>query len=101
MSTPAQTDAVPQVNIEQLRARLAALEGEVVQLKVRPAPSRNMDQIVALRPEVKVVFIPEAGSRMAGAQGLRDNSFLSLQTAPRSEPNDDERPAVVDRWGSI
>ena len=38
-NTPGQTEDAPENDIEQLRARLADLEGEVVQLKARPAPS--------------------------------------------------------------
>ena len=43
MNTPGQTEDVPENDIEQLRARLAGLEGEVVQLKARPAPSIDAD----------------------------------------------------------
>src|SRR5690348_15261760 len=44
MSSPGQ-DAPPN-DIEQLRARLAGLEGEVVQLKARPAPSIDAESML-------------------------------------------------------
>jgi len=46
MSTLGQTEDVPENDIEQLRARLADLEGEVVQLKARPAPSIDAESML-------------------------------------------------------
>ena len=46
MSTPGQAENAPQNDIEQLRARLADLEGEVVQLKARPAPSIDAESML-------------------------------------------------------
>jgi PAS domain S-box-containing protein len=46
MSTSGQAEDAPQNDIEQLRARLADLEGEVVQLKARPAPSIDAESML-------------------------------------------------------
>jgi PAS domain S-box-containing protein len=46
MSTPGQAEDSPQNDIEQLRARLAGLEGEVVQLKARPAPPPDAESML-------------------------------------------------------
>lgn len=46
MQTPGQTEDVPESDIKQLRARLADLEGEVVQLKARPAPSIGAESML-------------------------------------------------------
>jgi PAS domain S-box-containing protein len=43
---PGQTEDVLENDIEQLRARLAGLEGEVVQLKARPAPSIDAESVL-------------------------------------------------------
>ena len=44
--TPGQTQNVPESDIEQLRARLADLEGQVVQLKAKPAPSVDAESML-------------------------------------------------------
>lgn len=46
MSTPGQAEDVTQNDIEKLRTRLADLEGEVVQLKGRPAPSIDVESML-------------------------------------------------------
>jgi len=46
MSTLDHAKDAPQHGIEQLRARLADLEGEVVQLKARPAPSIDAESML-------------------------------------------------------
>ena len=46
MSTLGQAEVESPNDIEQLRARLADLEGEVVQLKARPAPSIDAESIL-------------------------------------------------------
>ena len=46
MSTSGENEIPPQSDIEQLRARLADLEGEVVHLKARPAPSIDTETLL-------------------------------------------------------
>jgi|SRR5579871_1669944 len=46
MSSPGQAQDAPPNDLDQLRARLADLEGEVVQLKARPAPSIDAESML-------------------------------------------------------
>src|SRR5579864_174444 len=46
MSSPGQIEDAPPNDLEQLRARLADLEDEVVQLKARPAPSIDAESML-------------------------------------------------------
>ena len=46
MSTLRQAEDAPQNDIEQLRARLADLESEMVQLKAKPAPSLDAESML-------------------------------------------------------
>ncbi len=59
MSTPARPKAAPQVDIEQLRARLATLAGEVAQLKARLAPSIDAESLLEDRILVPAVDTTE------------------------------------------
>jgi PAS domain S-box-containing protein len=46
MNTPGQTQNIPENDIEELRARLADLESQVVQLKAKPAPSIDAESML-------------------------------------------------------
>ena len=74
MSTLDLPEDRPQNDAEQLRARLAALEGEVVQLKARPAPSMDIecmlesatDGFLVYDSEFQFTYLNGDGERLLG-----------------------------------
>jgi len=71
MSTLGQAENVPQNDIEQLRARLADLEGEVVQLKARPAPSIDAESILENATDGFLVYDSEFRFTYVNGDGER------------------------------
>jgi len=59
MSTPGPAEDGHENDIEQLRARLAGLEGEVVQLKARPAPPSDAESLIENATDGFVVYDSE------------------------------------------
>jgi len=74
MCTLVRAEDAPLEDIEQLRARLAALEGEVVQLKARPAPSIDAasilenatDGFAVYDSEFRFTYLNTDGERLLG-----------------------------------
>jgi PAS domain S-box-containing protein len=72
--TPGSAEDVPQNDIEQLRARLADLESEVVHLKTRPAPSIDAesmlenatDGFLVYDSEFQFTYLNSDGERLLG-----------------------------------
>jgi PAS domain S-box-containing protein len=74
MSTLSQAEDSPQNDIEQLQARLADLEGEMVQLKAKPAPSLDAesmlenatDGFLVYNSEFQFTYLNGDGERLVG-----------------------------------
>jgi PAS domain S-box-containing protein len=74
MSTPGQAANAAQIDIEQLRVRLADLEGEVVQLKAKPAPlidaesllENATDGFLVYDSEFQLIYVNSDGERLLG-----------------------------------
>src|SRR5450432_4047797 len=74
MSTLGQAEAAPHNDIEQLQARLADLEGEMLQLKARPAPSLDVesmgenatDGFLVYDSEFQFTYLNGDGERLLG-----------------------------------
>ena len=71
MSTQSQAVDTPQNDIEQLQARLAGLEGEVVQLKARPAPSLDAESMLENATDGFLVYDSEFQFTYLNADGER------------------------------
>jgi len=71
MNTPGQTEDVPETDIEQLRARLADLEGEVVLLKARPAPSADAESMLENATDGFLVYDSEFHFTYVNGDGER------------------------------
>src|SRR5579863_8157992 len=74
MSSPGQVEDAPPNDIEQLRARFAFLEGEVLQLKARPAQSIDAesmlenatDSFLVYDSEFQFTYLNGDGERLLG-----------------------------------
>ncbi len=71
MSTPDQGNDAPQNVIEQLRVRLADLEGEVGQLKAKPAPSMDAESMLENATDGFLVYDAEFQFTYLNADGER------------------------------
>src|SRR5271157_3072536 len=71
MSTPGQGEDAPPNDIEQLRARLADLEGEMVQLKARPAPSIDAESLLENATDGFLVYDSEFQFTYVNGDGER------------------------------
>lgn len=71
MSTPGRFEDPPQSEIEQLRARLAGLEWEVVQLKAKPAPTVDAESLLENATDGFLVYDSEFQFTYVNGDGER------------------------------
>jgi two-component system cell cycle sensor histidine kinase/response regulator CckA len=71
MNTPGQIEDAPENDIQQLRARLADLEGEVGQLKARPAPSVDAESVLENATDGFLVYDSEFHFTYLNSDGER------------------------------
>src|ERR1022692_2863274 len=99
MSTPDLAGARPQSDIEQLRARLASLEGEVVQLRARPAPSIDAESLLesatdgflVYDSEFQFTYLNSDGERLLGKSKAELLGMIQWEVFPETIGTEIER----------
>ena len=99
MSTPDLAGARPQSDIEQLRARLASLEGKVVQLRARPAPSIDAegllesatDGFLVYDSEFQFTYLNSDGERLLGKSKAELLGMIQWNVFPETIGTEIER----------
>jgi PAS domain S-box-containing protein len=85
MSALGQDEDAPQNDIEQLRARLADLEGEVVQLKPRPAPPTDAESMLESATDGFLVYDSEFQFTYLNGDGERLLGKLKTELLGRTQ----------------